>query len=114
MGATSVTGVSGPGICGKATMNELTQHSLGPQILVAGRTNEGIAASPDGWVGTVTLPQPLPPTDAYCVFLTCWGASSAWVTDLNTNDDGELVGFDYAADLEGTIMYMVTKTGTRA
>lgn len=114
MGASSVTGVSGPGVSGKATLNQLSVLANGPSILLSGAAEAETPLSPDGFGGSVTFPQPLAgAASGYVVILTSENAGSAQVIG-KSESGGNFVGFAFAADSEGEVNYIVAKKGIRA
>ena len=124
MGASSVTGVSGPGVSGKVTTNELSRLSNGPSILIAGLvtvSSSGSPTSPPSSSNSVIFPIPFAGTsDDYCVILTAVNGSSVYISSLNDDDldgdsvDDHFVGFTVTAGNNCDVMYMVTKRGIRA
>lgn len=121
MGASSVTGVSGPGVAGKATTNELSQWANGPQILIAGIVaSSGVPSSPPSEGNTVTFQHPLPGLgEEHVVILTTLNGGAAYVTDMDDHDldgddeDDHFVGFSFMTEEECDVMYIVTKVGQR-
>ena len=126
MGASSVTGVSGPGVSGKATTNELSQWANGPSILIADIVsadgNIGISppSSPPAAGATVVFAKPLEGTsDNFIVILTPIGGTGAFVGNLLDDDldgdsiDDHFIGFTINAESDCDVMYIVLKKGQR-
>lgn len=127
MGASSSTGVSGTGVSGKATTNDLSRWALGPQILIAGIASTGIVSddppsSPPapGELGQVVFPTPLPGLgEEHCVVVTTLNGGSVYVIDMDDQDldgddeDDHFTGFTFLAESSCDVMYIVTKVGKR-
>jgi hypothetical protein len=115
MGASSVTGVSGAGMSGKATTNELSKLANGPAIMFSGYVeSEDIVVSPPAIGNTIVFPQPLQgSSDNYVVLLTTLNGGYAYVTDMDENDDGDFIGFSFATEAECSMMYLVAKVGIK-
>lgn len=115
MTASSVTG-TGLGDAGKPTTNQLSILSNGPSIIFSGvvETVEGIASPPDIAANTVVFPYTLPGgAEKYVILLTTLNGGSAYLSSINEDEDGTVHGFSVQSEAEGTVMYMVTKAGTR-
>lgn len=116
MGSTSVTGVGGPGMCGKATTAELSAWANGPQILLSGIavSEESLITSPPISGGEVTFPAPLDESsENYCVILTTLNGGYAYVSELEDTDDDQFSGFSFVTETECDCMYIVVNTGIR-
>lgn len=116
MAATTSQG-TGHGASNKETTQELSILANGPQIIFAGRV-EGITpntspASETG-VNTITFPYVLAGgSDKYVVLLTTVNGGNVYVSDVDEDGDGNFSGFSFIAEAECTVMYLVTKVGTK-
>jgi hypothetical protein len=115
MGANSVTG-TGLGSARKLTTKELAILANGPSILFSGVseaiTNEVL--SPPTILNTVVFPYALPGGEEnYVIIITSLNSGFVYVTTKNEDDDGNLIGFTFIAEAEGSIMYLVSKVGVR-
>lgn len=127
MGASSVTGVSGHGDSGKATLNDLSRWANGPTILMAGIATAGpleVSSPPTEGVegtGTVVFPTPFPGLgEEHCVILTTLNGGVAYVIDMDDQDldgddeDDHFTGFTFLTQYECDVMFIVTKVGCKA
>lgn len=117
MGASSVTGVSGPGDSGKMTTNELNeavaeiQRMLDQMPIVIYSTSEAAVDSGGGPEVTFTLPQPTPlDADAYSVFVSVEGGSG-YVSGITDDGDGKMTSVTIAATVEDTVWIAIVRKG---
>lgn len=113
MGASSVTGVSGPGASKKYTTKELAILSNGPIIQVAGTVESDVVpSSPPSESGTVTFPEPLQgPASNYVIMLTTRNGGNAYVNQMFEDDNDNFTGFNFVTEADCTVMYTVINTG---
>ena len=113
MAASSVTG-KGIGASDKPTSKELATIGNGPSILIAGTIeSEGGMSSPPSSSNTVVFPNALPgAASKYIVILTTLNGGYAYVTHKDETD-GNFVGFDFVTEADCTLMYIVTKIGSK-
>ena len=114
MGATSVEGVGGVGLCGKLTTKELAILATGPSILVTGQATlaEDVLINPPSPSVEVVLPKALPGSYVnYAVFITSVNSGAVYIATFTNNSDGDFSEFRIIGEAEGTCMYMVTRKG---
>lgn len=125
MGASSVTGVSGPGTSGKLTSNELSQLANGPAVLIANtisvtNVSGSPPTSPPAPDAIVVFPSPLKGLgDDYIVILTPIGGTTCYIGNMLDDDldgdsvDDHFIGFTINASANCDVMYIVLKKGQR-
>ncbi len=97
MGASSVTGVSGPGSVARATSGLLETVAAG----AAQADTPGLG----GFVGTVVFEPPLPgPSSDYVI--NCSGGAT--VTGLSESV-GKFTGFSFRADIQSEVIFTVKR-----
>lgn len=116
MGATSVSGTSGAGECGKFTTTELAIIANGPHIVLTGYVDAvETSMSPPEIGNTVNFHYPLAGGSAsYVVLLTTISGGFSYVVDMEEDGDGNFTGFDFIAEAASSVMYMVAKVGIRS
>lgn len=109
MTASSVTGI------GSGSVESVSTQSLNKtNVIFAGKaqTNGGPPISPSGYLGTCVFPSPLAgSSDSYVVVITSINGGSTTISALNEDGD-TFVGFNFVAEFECEIMYMVTNNNT--
>lgn len=114
---TSVTG-AGHGAANKPRASEIAAAFTGPAVYFVGAVDSQTSippSSPPTGNNHVVLPEPLPgPTDNYAIFVTTSdGGGYAYVTDVQDDDNGNLISFDFITQAPGTAWFMVVKKGFR-
>lgn len=111
MGATSVTGVSGPGSVagiqkGSEHMSLSVKKLVGPHIIAAGRTTLS------GTTGTIVIPEQTGEVTDYCVLLTNNSSTNAYVsTALAAVSSSDSWSFVITAGSGDIVGWAVVKTG---
>ena len=111
MGATSVTGVSGPGaaypgIKGPGNNRNFHVPQICPHVVAAGEVALVAGAA------TVTFPAPLAGSETgYVVMLTPVAANLTTVSAKTDDGDGNFASFAIAGTGTDTVGYMVVKAG---
>lgn len=116
MGASSVTGVGGPGTSGKLTTKELGILANGPQIVVAGRADldEDFFVNPPSPTVAILINPPLPGGyNDYVILTTGLNTGSIYVATRTNDDDGNFSEFRVIGEEDGTCMYVIANKGIR-
>lgn len=111
MAASSVTG-TGHGAVETPNTKEI---SAAPGIIFAGviEASQSIS-SPPSTGNQVVFPYVLPgSSDGYVAIITSLNAGLVYVTSMNEDDNGDFIGFDFNAEAEGSVMYIVTRVGSK-
>lgn len=114
MAGTSVTGV-GVGSAERQSIHELTILANAPAIIFAGTvesTAEEISSPPTAY-NYVVFPYALGDMDNYVILLTTLNAGAVYVSDRDEDEEGNFTGFSFVAETEGTVMYIVSRIGSR-
>ena len=100
--------------------NELSKYNLesiakAPSIIFTGYAEaEAIYTSPPSNSSVVSFPYALTGgVDSYVILLTTINAGYAYVVERLTDRNGNFSGFSCITQYEGTVMYLVSKIGTR-
>jgi hypothetical protein len=114
MGASTSTG-KGFGNSNGLTTKELAILANAPSILIAGiAESDGTPLSPTGMTGEAVFPRTLAGgAENYVVILTTQNGGYAYVVEMNEDNHGDFSGFTFFAEVECTVMYIVSKIGVR-
>lgn len=114
MSATSITG-KGLGLCGKATLKDLSLAANGPIIYFSGLVTAGnLATSPSSIGNNINFVYPLSGgSHNYVVILTTVNGGYAYINELNEDDNGDFSGFSFITEAECDLMYIVASRGTK-
>lgn len=118
MGATSVTG-QGEGAVRRPSAHQVAVVTLAPTIIFSGIVEATASmmsppSSPPSSSNTVEFPYVLVGgADEHVILLTTLNAGSAYVSSMDEDEDGNLSGFSFVSEADGSVMYMVTKVGSK-